>query len=48
MYQINFRLPPGPNLGAITGGQCSLNGPGFSSGFGWARLGGPSQSVVAP
>jgi uncharacterized protein (TIGR03437 family) len=41
LYQINFRLPPGPNLGAITGGQCSLSGPGFSSSFGWAAVAGP-------
>ena len=35
IYQVNFRLPPGPNPGPITGGSCTYSGPGRNGGFTW-------------
>ncbi len=35
IYQVNFRLPPGPDPGPITGGLCVYNGPGVDGGFTW-------------
>jgi uncharacterized protein (TIGR03437 family) len=32
IYQVNFRMPQGPDLGAITGGSCSYGLTGQSSG----------------
>ncbi len=35
LYQINFRLPSGPNPGPITSGFCTYSGPGRNGGFTW-------------
>jgi uncharacterized protein (TIGR03437 family) len=37
IYQINFRLPSGPDPGPITGGFCTFSGAGVNGGFSWAR-----------
>jgi uncharacterized protein (TIGR03437 family) len=37
IYQVNFRMPQGPDLGAITGGSCSYGQTGVSGGFSWYR-----------
>jgi len=34
-YQVNFRMPPGPYPGPITGGFCTYSGPGREGGFSW-------------
>jgi uncharacterized protein (TIGR03437 family) len=36
IYQVNFRMPQGPDLGAITGGSCSYGQFGLSGGFSWS------------
>lgn len=33
IYQINLRLPPGPDPGPITGGECKWSGSGIEGGF---------------
>ena len=35
IYQVNFRMPPGPYPGPITGGWCTYSGPGRNGGFTW-------------
>lgn len=35
VYQVNFRMPPGPYPGPITGGACTYSGPGRNGGFTW-------------
>ena len=35
VYQVNFRLPPGPYAGPITGGLCTYSGDGREGGFSW-------------
>lgn len=42
IYQVNFRLPEGPDPGRIAGGMCSFGGGGVEGGFSWvvASLGG--------
>ena len=39
-YQINFRLPQGPDPGKLTGGSCSYAVPGGGGSFGWSMFGG--------
>ena len=35
IYQINFRLPDGPDPGRIAGGMCTFGGAGVEGGFTW-------------
>jgi uncharacterized protein (TIGR03437 family) len=35
IYQINFRLPEGPDPGRINGGMCTFSGAGVEGGFSW-------------
>ena len=35
IYQVNFRMPPGPSPGPITGGWCTYSGSGRNGGFTW-------------
>jgi uncharacterized protein (TIGR03437 family) len=35
IYQVNVRLPAGPDRGAITGGLCTYAGGGVNGGFTW-------------
>jgi uncharacterized protein (TIGR03437 family) len=37
IYQVNFRMPQGPDLGDITGGSCSYGSEGQGASIVWSR-----------
>jgi uncharacterized protein (TIGR03437 family) len=43
IYQVNFRMPPGPYPGPITGGACTYSGGGRNGGFTWNVPGAATQ-----